>query len=177
MPTQLPSRFLAWVFAVMTLAGCATPPQSTVAASRPVPSMRPDQTKAVLVGESAGGMLNGGIFAVSINDKPVKNSPATATEPISLEVGKTKLITVLRAGVFVGSTVLSFDAAPNTTYRIRAAQDTDKPWYQQQIYAAGGDTFFWIENYDTGEIVSEKVKVFVKSSANSAVFIPLIQKK
>ena len=167
------SGALGSAVAVVLLAGCATLPEEPV--KRPLLSLVPDQNSAVLVGASLGGVLNNRILLVSVNGIDVPDPLKTAERPIRIQPGPTQLLVFQKAGGFEAAVRLDFKAEPNTSYIATAAQDTDKPWYAQQIYSAGGDTYFWVEKYSTGERVSERVKVVVtmpRSGPTMPIFIP-----
>jgi hypothetical protein len=116
------------------------------------------------------------VYIVSIDGSPIADSELTATKPIRLTAGFHSIEVAQRAGGFFAKVAFQFNAKAQTTYRARAQQEQDVPWYRQQLYSAGGPTFFWIEDYSTGLSVSEKQKIMV-TVPDRGLYIPVIPVK
>jgi hypothetical protein len=81
-------------------------------------------------------------------------------------------------GGFFGATTVTFEAKAGIVYKVRAKlEDDDKPWYAKSIYAAGGPTAFWVEEIETGKVVSDKAVAYVTVERQPTLYIPVIPRQ
>jgi hypothetical protein len=138
---------------------------------------------ATIVGEDSFNSIvpvlfdNNTIFVERVDGRPVRDPRSTGKAPLKIAAGKRYVGVAQALGSFYGSTYFEVNIEPGKAYRVRYQQDLEgMNLLTRPMGQAGGPTFFWIEEADSGHRVTEQTRVTVTSNYRST-YIPIFIKK
>jgi hypothetical protein len=159
--------------ALLVLNGCATQP------SLPINYYQPPDTRgtATIVGEDNSTIPllfdNNTIFIALVDGLPVREPRTTGKIPIAVPAGLCRVSVAQQLGAFFGGASFEFEAKPDMKYRVRYQQDLEGTnFFNRPLGPAGGPTFFWIEELESGARITSQVRVQV-TTGNRATPIPI----
>lgn len=173
--TQLFLPRLAFVFLI---AGCASRPQMPINYYTPQAS----NDNASIIGEDSLNSLipvlfdNLTVYLESVDGLPVREARGTGKQALTIGSGRHRVRVVHQMGSFYGGTLLEFEAKSGRNYRAHAQQDLEGTnLFTRPLGGIGGPTFFWIEEMESGERVTEQTRAMVGTTNQSTpipIFIP-----
>lgn len=114
------------------------------------------------------GMKMGRIFITYINGKAtLSDNPDWAKSYTIVEGGnEIRFKAEFQGGIFKNK--LNFTAQAGQQYQINSEMDPQAKWLNY---------FFWVENVQTQQIVSEKIRIQPIAARSNTIFVPAIQTK
>jgi hypothetical protein len=162
---------------LILLGGCAARPPIVIEEYYEPPS---DGPTATIVGEESVNSLvpfifdNNTIFVNRVGYLVVRDAPSTGKIPLTIAAGKQRVVVAQRLGSLSGYCLLDFEAKAGVAYRVRYERDLEGTnFFNRTPGQAGGPTFFWIEELESGKPVTEKARGYVGSDPRAPIPIPI----
>src|ERR1051326_2972601 len=155
---------------VILLSGCAARPPIPIEYYEPPR----DGPTATIIGEESVNSLvpllfdNNTVFVEVVDYRRVRDARSTGKIPLTIAAGKRHVMVAQQLGSLSGGYSFDFEAKAGVAYRVRYQQDLEGTnLLNRPLGQAGGPTFFWIEELESGKPVTEKVRTYVRSDYKS----------
>jgi hypothetical protein len=166
-------KTLLAVFALMLASACATRP------SYPISYYEPpvEGELASIVGQDTRNAIlpfifdNNTTFVESVDGLPIRAPRETGKTPLNLSAGKHSINVAQQMGAFHGGTTFQLEVKKGARYVVHSQQDTEgTTFWTRQVHEAGGPTFFWIEDANTGEKATDQVRIMVNADQRGMAY-------
>lgn len=109
------------------------------------------------------------VYITYINTKATLSKPSEWDKTYSMVSGETEIRFAFNNQSYFGNGAITFEAKPIQHYQLKASQPNVES-HQESI-------LFWIENSETGEIVSPKKSIYISATPKTVNYLPIILSK
>jgi hypothetical protein len=159
-------------FAIASLAAaCSSAPQRSIRYY----DVASEAGWPTITGQVVGTIITTTVYIEAVDGLPVRDPETSGEKPVVIAPGVHVIHVSQRMGQYFATVPFQIDAKSGATYRAHAQQDLDSVnWFHRPILGdAGGPTFFWIEDAQTGEPVTPQRRINVSTNGSGSV-MPII---